>query len=615
VSDTPPADDEPVWKKPPSKAGWVGPLFGWEIIRLARRGQDMRARFILAVSLLFVLTFFTLIWFYKTDPYEVFFSTGLSLTIEDSAKFGTRFCFTFLFAQLGIMVLLTPAYAAGGISEEKEKKTFTYLLVSDLTSRELFLGKFLGRVGFLLGIMFAGLPILSMTQIYGGVSINLIMMAYLLTTCTVILHAAIAASSAMATSTYRGALFRSYGIAALHCIVGFGHPVAGPFGILVVLWTVEDNLLWFLVLGFGYSGLELLGAGLAIFLGIRWTRNLRARPRRDTPRDPDRHRRREQRKKYDDDKLDFVQEPLLILEESPPGDSTEPILLAKRLAPVPAPPPSTRRDVEEPRMRRRQRPPAVRTPTGMEARNRPRIGERDPFEWKEQYTTGQKSTVDDDSIRGVFLAVGIAAGVTITFFGAILLLALFVSGFSESTRTLSNRFFLVSGFCGFFVYLLMVGMTAASSVVRERQRNTLESLLAIPVDRNRILQPKSRVAFKRAAWWGIPTGLLIPTGVAFSTSPLMAVPVLLFVGLSLPLIVAYGVYLSVRCHTATKATMWLLPMIAAITLMPLLLVVSAEPRSPVIWLGIAFVPVLLAAGLAWYFWRRAHHEFETYDRN
>jgi ABC-type transport system involved in multi-copper enzyme maturation permease subunit len=224
------------------RAGLIGPLFRWELVRLARRGQDARARFILAVALLFVLTVFTFAWFPNLTPSELFVGTSQVLPLAESARFGEQFALAFILAQLGVLVLLTPAYAAGGISEEKEKKTFVFLLVSDLTSREILLGKFLGRLAFVLGVMLAGLPVLAITQVYGGVSLKFLLVGYLITATTVTMLAAVSAAAACATDTFRGALFRGYGLAALHVLVGCGlHPILSPFGIIALLFGIEAN--------------------------------------------------------------------------------------------------------------------------------------------------------------------------------------------------------------------------------------------------------------------------------------------------------------------------------------------------------------------------------------
>ena len=158
----PPDADTPSRRRPPDKkpprAGLIGPLFSWELLRLARRGQDARARFILAAGLFVILTAFALIWFRgTTTPWNLFFGGAQTMRLNESAAFGEAFSLTFVLAQLGVLCLLTPAYAAGGIADEKERKTLIFLLASDLTAREIVLGKFLGRLVFLLGVTAAGL--------------------------------------------------------------------------------------------------------------------------------------------------------------------------------------------------------------------------------------------------------------------------------------------------------------------------------------------------------------------------------------------------------------------------------------------------------------------------
>ena len=164
------------------------------------------------------------------------------LPLAESARFGEQFALTFLLAQLAVLVLLTPAYAAGGIAEEKEKKTFVFLLVSDLTSREILFGKFLGRLTFLLGVLLAGLPILALTQFFGGMSLKFLLMSYLITAATVTMLAAVSAAAACATDTYRGALFRGYGLTGLVMLVGGGlHPMLSPLAVIPLLGEIEAD--------------------------------------------------------------------------------------------------------------------------------------------------------------------------------------------------------------------------------------------------------------------------------------------------------------------------------------------------------------------------------------
>ena len=584
------------------RAGLIGPLFGWELIRLARRGQDMRGRFILASVLLFVLTAFTQAWFWNVSPADVFLGTSRSLSIDESARFGRRFALTFVVTQLGVMMLLTPAYAAGGISEEKEKKTLVYLLVSDLTSREILLGKFAGRLVFLLGVMFAGLPILALTTLYGGVSIEFLVLSYLLTAATVTMFAAVSAACAMATDTYRGALFRAYGLMAIFAFVGCGAgPHFGPLGAVGVLFTSQDNAVLFYGVGLGYPAVELAVAAVAVLVGVTATRRLRGRDRRP---DPEARRRAPQARRLDRRGADLAVLDA-VLDFPPPAAG---LAIARR---VDGPP----RVAVAPRMRQSRRPPPVRTPPAHAARDLPRLGDGDPFAWKERYTTGNKFTSDDESIRGVMVAVGVAAGLLTGFLTFAVAVALAVTNFGERAVNFAATYFLLAGAAGSFVYLVVVGLAAAGSVVKERQRNTLESLLMVPVERRRILAPKYRVAIRRAVWWGVPAGLFLPLGCLCTRVPTVALPVLVTAVAAAPMVVGYGMLLSVRCRTATKSALWLLPAVAALSVYPLVLWVNLDERQWALWTAVACVPAALVVPLAWYFWHRAVVEFERDGRD
>ncbi len=596
------------------RAGLVGPLFRWELVRLARRGQDHRARFILAVALLFVLTAFTFAWFPHANPSELFLGTSQVLSLEASARFGEQFALAFVLAQLGVLVLLTPAYAAGGIAEEKEKKTFVFLLVSDLTSREILLGKFLGRLAFVLGVMLAGLPVLAITQVYGGVSLKFLLVGYLITATTVTMLAAVSVAAACATDTFRGALFRGYGLAALHVLVGCGlHPILSPFGIIALLFGIEANAPeTFWCIGLGYAGAQLAIAVGTVLLGVRWVRQMRSKALgRDgrPPRDPRRWREgpgiyKPRTRAVDPDRLP-PPEPIILdgaTHEAPAnGQPAAPLPTAKlvKVASVVGPAP--------PRPRRPRRPP----PVPEDIAKRPRVWGRDPFLWKEKFTTGTKRTADDDSIRGVLIAVGVGVGVTVAFFLFISVMAVLLSGFSRGGMEAAERLLMTGGSGGFFTYLLVVGAAAAGSVVRERQRQTLESLLAIPVDRRAILWPKWLVSATKAWWWGVPGTVSLPVAFLVSDVPAAAVPAAAYVAAAVPFTASLGLWLSVRCRTVTRAVLWLLPALGGLVLLPV--VVWAASDAPDMVPATAAM-ALAAAGVgagAWLFWRLAVAAFEN----
>jgi ABC-type Na+ efflux pump permease subunit len=535
------------------RPGLIGPLAAWDLLRLVRRGQAMRARTLLAGGLLVVLTLFTVIHFWDESLVTVFTGTAQALTTQDSADFGNAFTLTVIFAQLAILCLLTPAYAAGAIAEEKERHTFTLLLVSDLSGWEIFAGLLAGRVVFMLGVLAAGLPVLALAMLYGGVSLAFVGMSYLITAATVVLLAALAAAGAAAATTFRGALLRGYFLAAA-VLVGFGFPFASPAFVLPTLYhlqaTSPDTFLWG---GLGYAGCELLVALVATVYGVRRVRQFRAKPTR------------QQR--------------------------------AMRATGRPRPP---------------RRPRPDRLPA--EAWRRPPVSGRDPFRWKERYIQGTKRTLDDDSLRGALQAVGVMVGIVVGLFLLVAGATAFGALVSGSDRGLgaAGGLLFTAGLIGHAPYLLVAGAAAGRSVVVERQRNTLESLLAIPADRGDILRPKGRAAAATGVYWGLAAGACLPLGFVLAGDPLAAVPSLLLAAAGGPLAAALGVWLSVRCQTATRALLWWLPAAGGLVVAQVVLYRLAGDG----W-EVPAAMTALAAGVwlaVWRFWAAAERAFERYGR-
>src|SRR5581483_1062994 len=69
------------------------------------------------------------------------------------------FAHAFLILQFLFVGIVTSASIAGIIAEEKERGTLAALLVTDLSGREIVLGKLVPRVAHLLLILLASLPI------------------------------------------------------------------------------------------------------------------------------------------------------------------------------------------------------------------------------------------------------------------------------------------------------------------------------------------------------------------------------------------------------------------------------------------------------------------------
>ncbi|MCS6977750.1 MAG: ABC transporter permease subunit [Gemmatales bacterium] len=86
--------------------------------------------------------------------------SGVSPDPAATQKFLSGFLELFLWQQMVLIILVSPAIAAGAITDEKERGTLQYLLTADLTSSEIVLGKLLGRLVIIATIFATGIPFL-----------------------------------------------------------------------------------------------------------------------------------------------------------------------------------------------------------------------------------------------------------------------------------------------------------------------------------------------------------------------------------------------------------------------------------------------------------------------
>src|SRR5262249_49676785 len=137
--------------------GWLpllGPVFGYDLVRTTRRGRYAALRAVYAVALLLFI-----VATYRVQPALDRNPWGAPVT-GGMARFAETFCFTYLAVQFLAVVALTPAYVAGAVADEKDRKTLDFLLATDLRDREIVLGKVASLVANLGLILLTGLPVL-----------------------------------------------------------------------------------------------------------------------------------------------------------------------------------------------------------------------------------------------------------------------------------------------------------------------------------------------------------------------------------------------------------------------------------------------------------------------
>ena len=148
------------------RRGWVklsGPVALHELVRATRRSRFILYR-LYAYFILIVLALCLCVWeVARADQ-----GAGTNVPAREMASFAASFVVTFLGLQMLLMAVLTPAYTAGVIAEEKDRGTLEFLLATDLNNSEIVLSKLAARLANLLLTLLTGLPILCFLQFLGG---------------------------------------------------------------------------------------------------------------------------------------------------------------------------------------------------------------------------------------------------------------------------------------------------------------------------------------------------------------------------------------------------------------------------------------------------------------
>lgn len=195
-----------------------GPVFLYDLVRLSRRGKATLfvVRSLYVTGLLFLLVLIYALqtgWHTPSDVWSAL-CMGFPLPQSRAASFAAGFCHALLATQLIVAVLLTPAFTAGAISEERERRTLDFVLASDLSNPEIIVGKWLAHLARPVLVLLAGLPVLGVVQLLGGVDPNLILTAFAATLLTMASLGAVGMLVSLHTARPYAAILFTYGITA-----------------------------------------------------------------------------------------------------------------------------------------------------------------------------------------------------------------------------------------------------------------------------------------------------------------------------------------------------------------------------------------------------------------
>lgn len=201
----------------------AGPIFARELMTGARRHGTYVRRTVIALLLVIALGANYYGWEAWTEG---------KYGIDDLVWFA-RTAFCSLVALQGILtVLIVPTQVGTAIAEEKERKTLHYLMCSDLSASEIVLGKLTTNLLQYVAGLSAGLPVLMLLTLMGGVDPRWVFLAYGGTLSTAYLIGALAILMSVLARRPRTAVNATLGITAIWLVGSVFLTVLGWTGVI-----------------------------------------------------------------------------------------------------------------------------------------------------------------------------------------------------------------------------------------------------------------------------------------------------------------------------------------------------------------------------------------------
>ncbi len=505
------------WRLPPV----IGPLFGYDLVASARRGQHSGLRVLVAIALLFTLYVVYSAQVRGFNPFANPFSAGSRIDPKDMANFAHAFAGWCMIVQFAVVILITPMVVADAIAREKERRALDFLFVTALTDREIILGKLGSRLAYMLSVVLTGLPILTLTELFGGVDPNLLWCGYASLLATLVSLGTLSLYCSVVSNTALQATVRSYAAAA-------GYLMICPC-LIVPLVNSEAAIP-------GMIAYVIANLAFAFVLVLASVHDLRPRAAVLPPAPAVPVKRAGRRRPSMTAAATTAEDKALPAANPPVADASEPLPADRGWDPA------EWRNLDRPMV---WEPPELpRTPL-------PPIDELRPLLWKEVHLHSfTPATTGGRTAAGIVLPVAAAFAIFSWLSAAI------DPGSGPNMDEFSNGLVKIGTVA--LAGLLGLGTIAhaVNSVTREREKDTLDSLLTLPVSRDEVLSAKwsgglvslRLLAVALAGVWlfGLVTGGLHPVALVALALAVMAV---------IEFLASLGLWLSVVSKTSLRANM------------------------------------------------------------
>lgn len=138
----------------------LGPIFAREGLTVPRRPRHYAAR---AISL-------GGLWILGVTAWQAIVGWHRTATLGETARFGLLLFQMSTLVQLALLLFFASLSAASTITQEKDRRTFILLLLTDLRNHEIVLGKLFGSLMQMALLLAGTVPVLALSLLLGGVS-------------------------------------------------------------------------------------------------------------------------------------------------------------------------------------------------------------------------------------------------------------------------------------------------------------------------------------------------------------------------------------------------------------------------------------------------------------
>ncbi len=269
----------------------LGPIFNREFLTTPRREKHHLGR-VAALGLL---------WIIGLTAWQATVGFNRVANLGETARFGLLFFQIVTYVELTLLLFFSALSAAGTISQEKDRRTFILLLLTDMRDYEIVIGKMLGSLLpniILLGIT---MPVLALTMLLGGVSGEQVAQAGMVLLATTLAAGSLGGLIAL----WRERTFQALALSVLAlvlylCVVQaigtFGPIAQAWFDPFVALQYVLEPPAYSLLLppAYGFAlvmlGICILLNGIGILKLRRWNPSGEPIMQRETPTEEERER-------------------------------------------------------------------------------------------------------------------------------------------------------------------------------------------------------------------------------------------------------------------------------------------------------------------------------------